>query len=209
MTRIAFISDIHGNLVRLQQAFRDSEARQTEQYICLGDIVGSAPVGATSEQCWALLQAHHALAIKGNVDVNEWLPPQLEQEIAALPLMLEMDDGAGHRMLLVHGAYQLDPIFNSDRAVRDPLDLARRLRERGDRLMFFGHTHRPRVWQVNGQNVTLISDIRFTLDWSDPDTCYVVNVGPLQRPAPGELNNGRPCYLFYDSGAGYMEHILL
>ena len=132
----------------------------------------------------------------------------MEASITALLVLIEIDDNTGHLMLLVHGYFHLLSEFSAVMAL-DPVEQADLLRVRGCQIMLFGHTHRPRAWRVSGQEALPITALAFDLDWSDSDVCYIVNVGPLQRPQPGELNNGRPCYLFYDSVAGRMEHVLL
>lgn len=43
MTRLALISDIHGNLVALEAALADIQARGVTRLVCLGDIAATGP----------------------------------------------------------------------------------------------------------------------------------------------------------------------
>ncbi|MEM7801833.1 MAG: metallophosphoesterase family protein [Chloroflexota bacterium] len=54
--RIAFISDLHGNLIALQAVLADIEASNVDQIICLGDIASLGPdpsdvVSQRSDSC--------------------------------------------------------------------------------------------------------------------------------------------------------------
>lgn len=65
MTRIAIISDIHGNLHALQAVLSRLTEFQLDQIICLGDIVGYGPF---PERCLDLVVRHCAVTVQGNHD---------------------------------------------------------------------------------------------------------------------------------------------
>ncbi len=43
MTKIAIISDIHGNKTALEAVFNDIRKREIERIFCLGDLIGKGP----------------------------------------------------------------------------------------------------------------------------------------------------------------------
>ncbi|MEK5207337.1 metallophosphoesterase family protein [Psychrobacillus sp. FSL H8-0510] len=102
MSKIAIISDIHGNLTALESVLKDIENRGVNQIFCLGDLVGKGPRGS---ECIELVRKHCDEVIYGNWDVfireetdNEiikWSQSQLTEEdfnyLASLPFHLEFE----------------------------------------------------------------------------------------------------------------------
>ena len=41
--KIAILSDIHGNIVALEEAIKDAKTQGVEQYIVLGDLITDLP----------------------------------------------------------------------------------------------------------------------------------------------------------------------
>lgn len=69
LTRIAVISDVHGNLTALEAVLADIERRGIDRIINLGDFVGKGPRGeATVELCRRVCEVN----IRGNWD--DFLP---------------------------------------------------------------------------------------------------------------------------------------
>ena len=102
MSRIALISDIHGNLTALEAVLKDIEKRNVDQVYCLGDLVGKGPRGS---ECIDLIRKNCDKVIYGNWDVfirdetdNEiikWFQSQLTDEdfnyLASLPFYIEFE----------------------------------------------------------------------------------------------------------------------
>ena len=65
MTRIAVISDIHGNCVALDIALADIERAGVDQIVCLGDAIQG---GAQPAQTVARLREFDCLVVMGNAD---------------------------------------------------------------------------------------------------------------------------------------------
>lgn len=63
--RIAFISDIHGNLVALQAVLADLKSQEVDQIVCLGDTV---TMGPQPKEVLTVLQELRCAYIKGNHD---------------------------------------------------------------------------------------------------------------------------------------------
>lgn len=65
MEKIAIISDIHANIIALEEVLKDIEKRKVNRIFCLGDLVtkGSSPcevVDKIKEKC--------EIVVKGNCD---------------------------------------------------------------------------------------------------------------------------------------------
>ena len=65
LTRVAFISDIHGNITALREVLKDIKEQKVDEIICLGDIVG---YGAEPEACLDLVEEICSVCLKGNHD---------------------------------------------------------------------------------------------------------------------------------------------
>ncbi|PEJ57171.1 metallophosphatase family protein [Bacillus sp. AFS002410] len=66
MTKIAIISDIHGNKTALEAVLKDIRLRGIERIFCLGDIIGKGPQGSA---CIELIQKNCEQVVRGNWDV--------------------------------------------------------------------------------------------------------------------------------------------
>ncbi|MEK5333215.1 MULTISPECIES: metallophosphoesterase family protein [unclassified Lysinibacillus] len=66
MTKIAIISDIHGNKTALEAVLKDIRLRKIERIFCLGDIIGKGPQGS---ECIELIQKNCERVVRGNWDV--------------------------------------------------------------------------------------------------------------------------------------------
>lgn len=65
MERIAFISDIHGNLEALKATLDDIKSRDVDYIVCLGDIILK---GSHSSECLQLVKDNCDLVIQGNYE---------------------------------------------------------------------------------------------------------------------------------------------
>ena len=66
MTKIAIISDIHGNREALKKTLEDIKRRKCDKIICLGDIISK---GAFSNECVDLIKNNCDVVLSGNCDV--------------------------------------------------------------------------------------------------------------------------------------------
>ena len=64
-TKIAFISDIHGNLEAAKTVFKDIKKRGVDKIICLGDIVAK---GSHPNECIELVRKNCFVVLSGNTD---------------------------------------------------------------------------------------------------------------------------------------------
>ncbi|MCQ4087072.1 metallophosphoesterase [Saccharibacillus sp. JS10] len=63
MSKLAIISDIHGNLPALEAVLEDIESRGITEIYCLGDLVGKGP---SSDQTVDLVRKHCRHIVRGN-----------------------------------------------------------------------------------------------------------------------------------------------
>jgi protein phosphatase len=63
--RIAFISDIHGNIPALEAVLSDIKSKGINRIICLGDLVGKGP---SSELAVDMIKENCETVLKGNWD---------------------------------------------------------------------------------------------------------------------------------------------
>jgi len=72
--RIAFVSDIHGNAVALEEVLRDIEQKSVDKIFVLGDICYRGP---EPKRALELIQSLETEVIKGNAD--EWVVRGVQQ----------------------------------------------------------------------------------------------------------------------------------
>jgi putative phosphoesterase len=67
MSKIALISDVHGNLMALQKAIKTLEEYSPDIWICLGDLVGYGPF---PKECIDLVRSKEMYCVLGNHDAG-------------------------------------------------------------------------------------------------------------------------------------------
>lgn len=153
--RVAFLSDIHGNLPALEAVIGDARAHGATHVICLGDTVGYGPQPA---ETLALLRAVASAGVLGNHDAaacglldpalfNPFaretaeraalaLPPEAKDWLRALPYVLE-----GEGFACAHGSLDAPEGFRYLETKEDAeLSLGA---APGFPLLVVGHTHIP------------------------------------------------------------------
>lgn len=161
MSRLAVLSDIHGNLPALEAVVADARSRGCHEFVNLGDIL-SGPLwpAETADYLmpleWPTLAGNHErqLLTENRVTMgasdryaHERLSDRHMQWLASLPgTMAYAPD-----ILLCHGTPHSDLIYfledvGPDGAGIAPLDIVKlRAGKRSERLILCGHTHIPRV----------------------------------------------------------------
>jgi predicted phosphodiesterase len=192
VSRLAVLSDVHGNLVALRAVLADADAVGVDGIVVAGDLSGFGP---NTEDVVDLLCARHAQMIRGNHEkdyVAPWgtpsappmwaanprrhalfwltmerLGPARRAHLSALPDRLALDEAT----LVVHG---------SPRHVREGLlardgddELVERFRGESCRLALSGHTHRPLRRELPDLRLVNVGSVGLPLD-GDPRAAYVV-----------------------------------
>lgn len=158
--RIAFLTDIHGNLEALEAVLEAVAGLAVDRLVILGDLVGYGPDPVAVVERIGNLVDQGAVCIKGNHDhaactsgagmtenariAIEWTRGQLRvphiDYLAALPMAVREED-----RLYVHASAFKPESWPYMRGV----DAARRSLDATDaRLTFVGHTHVPAVFHA-------------------------------------------------------------
>jgi len=178
MTRIAVLSDIHGNVPALEAVIDDVRRQGVDEILVGGDLVGRGPEGSKvvsviRDLGWRSVVGNHEeylLAFRRRQVPEEWwgleewkasrfMAGELSDEdvetIAALPFSFTAETAPDLR--LVHGSPEAsnDGIgpWLSDEEVGNRFDLV----EEG--LLVCAHTHRPQVWRVRGGMVVNVGAV--------------------------------------------------
>ena len=182
--RVAVISDIHANLIALEEVLKDIEKENCEHIICLGDIVlaGPQPISIlefVKQQNWTIIQGNtdkliaeysqdvldmmkekYPVMANAIVDDMNYVTEEDQKYLAELPPQLEMDiDGV--KILFVHGS----PRANNEDILpnRELTEIEEIISGVDADLILCGHTHIPCGYQTNNKQT-------------------VVNVGSVGRP---------------------------
>lgn len=196
MTRLAVISDIHGNNDALQAAAAVMNRQHIDRILCLGDVVG---YGAAPQACleWVrrncrqvvmgnhemmVLQETHLQGVGSEVyQVIRWTrgtcDPGTLEYLKSWPLTCHEDAG-----LMVHGSpwepEQFHYIFN-------PWDATQAFGQAGEALILVGHTHRPAVIELSPGHApqwhALTNPVSLSLHKR-----YIINVGSIGQPRNGD-----------------------
>lgn len=210
--RIAFISDIHGNLAALEAVFEDIDKNRIDSIVCLGDIIGYGPdpaacVRQVSARCLVSLMGNHeAMLVYAGL---EGMPEGVTEPLRLAGEQLSAEELAWiQQMPLVAG---LDPVT----AVHGRLDHPERfeyLFTKKDAEKNFqiqttpvcvqGHSHVPVLWETSDRGIFCYSQALVPVRLSSRSK-YVVNVGSVGQPRDG---NPEACYLIYDVAERGIHH---
>lgn len=224
MSRIALLSDIHGNLHALEAVLQEVERLGVDRAVCLGDTVG---YGAFPAECVRLLRSHDIHGVLGNHDfyalqlATEPLEEAVLASLAVHPVwgplvlaceQLEDDDwqwleeqsdtldvpGA----VLSHATLHDRPDW---RYLDEDQEVAATLAELGKQdshTGFFGHTHVFSIFHLpqDAGKVTECGPYQWHLPEDAPCATTVASVGqPRTR-------NARASFAIWDDSARILEH---
>ncbi len=183
--RIAFISDIHGNLEALERTLEKIHELEPDRIYCLGDIVGYGPypnecVTLVREQCTAVVQGNHDSGVIGRTSLDdfnsygraaiEWTTQRItrahRQYLESLPLILMEGN-----LTLVHASPNKPDDWMYVVTWPQAKDAFAAFKSR---LCFIGHTHRP-----------LIIGEDQSLDAFQKTGRFLINVGSVGQPRDG------------------------
>lgn len=205
--RLAFFSDIHGNLEAFNEVLKDMETRRIDRLYCLGDLVGYGPqpeeivkrirelgiptvmgnyddaVGFEKESCGCSYNPGRETEI-GDESIN-WsianTSDASKEYLRSLPHTLEFEE-EGVKFLLVHGS-PLDHLLEYIKPTTPAERLEKVLGKVHADVVINGHTHLPMVRWAKGK--------------------LVFNDGSVGRPKDGDP---RACYLIVDVLSGSLAH---
>jgi putative phosphoesterase len=203
MTKIAILSDLHGNMPAIEKVIADLKTRQIERVFCLGDLV-SGPlwpresIELLMQQDWTFVRGNHDRNLVESApeklgDSDAYAYKQLDKShldwLATLPATLEVDD----TFLLCHGSpvkditYLLETIENGRVRLSTPEEIRPKLNGAHLPLILCGHSHTPRV-------VTLNNDLT------------IVNPGSVGLPAYEDASDG---YFVVENGSPHARYAVI
>jgi len=210
-TRYAIISDVHANIEALGAVLQEIDRERVGEIVCLGDIVG---YNASPNECVELIRRRGIRAIAGNHDraavgeprslpgkarfAVDWTSARLKPDnsgyLRRLPSQMLVDG----RFFVVHGALHPEP--NDELHLSNDARVEASFRELetgrfGSRICFFGHTHRPVVYE-QGLTATRVKGEEVALR---PDAHYLVNPGSVGEPRDRDV---RAAYALFDAERG-------
>ncbi len=193
--RIAVISDIHANLIALQEVLKDIENEKCEHIICLGDLIlaGPQPISIMDfigQQNWTIIQGNtdkliaeyspeilemlkekYPVMANAIVDDMNYVTEENQKYLQDLPAQLEADI-EGVKVLFVHGSPRAN---NEDILPNRPLEEIEEIVEGVEAdLILCGHTHIPCGYQTtNKQTVVNVGSVGRPMT-PTPLACYAV-----------------------------------
>ena len=172
--RIAVLADIHGNVLALEAVLADLEQRgAVDRIVNLGDCV-SGPLWPAEtcallmERNWPTVRGNHDRAVAFDDPAGMWssdafahgkLSAAQRAWLGALPCRSEFAGGvtAFHGRPDNDNRYTLDDIADGRLVAASPAKIAQRLRDMatGSGLVLCGHSHQPRLLQLDGGPLVL------------------------------------------------------
>lgn len=169
MSRVALISDLHGNELALNAVLDDIAHRGVDQTVCLGDVatLGPRPVAVLERLqklgCVCILGNHDEFMLDASLvreyskipillDAVAWCLAQLPSDaidfIRSFQRSFELPLDQTNRLLLFHGSPESNVVDLL--ATTPPDELERMLAGRHDAVMAGGHTHIQMLRQHRG-----------------------------------------------------------
>jgi diadenosine tetraphosphatase ApaH/serine/threonine PP2A family protein phosphatase len=218
MSRIAIISDIHGNLEALEAVLADIRAQEIDTIYCLGDLVGYGPdpsmvIEHAMTFQMTLLGNHDEAAVKGAIGFNplakgalDWTREKIKpgffssrkkkkrwEFLKGLPRKKEEGD-----VLFVHASPR-DPTMEyilradcDDLMGEIPVKI-REILELVKWVCFCGHTHDPGIITQESEFLEP-AEVGMSMIL-EKGRKWVVNVGSVGQPRDGDP---RACYVTWD-----------
>ena len=220
--KMAVISDIHSNLVALQEVIKDIEKHKVDQIHCLGDTLGYGPhplecLNLVIKICEKVLKGNHEdvvccpykedelnpLACKGVQFSRSKLTRDIMCDISRFPIIAEFPEIG---FVMCHGSFHKDPMWEY---IDSPSKAKKELKHTPQKICLIGHTHSPFVFgSENGLYEYLPDNLEL-----NPNEKYIINVGSVGQPRDGDcrssygifdINDGKVSFslrrVFYDIG---------
>jgi diadenosine tetraphosphatase ApaH/serine/threonine PP2A family protein phosphatase len=186
--KLALLSDIHSNLEALDAVL--NALPKVDRIVVLGDIVGYGP---DPNEVIERLQSVEARAVRGNHDQAMLEPDMFELfnphaaaagrwtlDVMTPESLTYLDElpvyGRIGRHRVVHGSPRKPYIWEY---ILDDLQALEILVQLGKRLCFFGHTHLPRIFTEEGEQVPAAGE------WITLPPAALVNPGSVGQPRDG------------------------
>jgi diadenosine tetraphosphatase ApaH/serine/threonine PP2A family protein phosphatase len=212
-SRVAVISDVHGNWHALEAVLRAVDAESPDELWCLGDLVGYGPrpnpcCATVRERAALCLAGNHDLGVLGEVDLAEFAPDAvasatwtrgvLSSESRAYLETLR-PSGRRERAELFHASPR-DPVWDYVLTI-DAVEASFELTE--EPLVLVGHSHVPlAIVLENGELGGGIAPEGTEAKLGGAAARFLFNPGSVGQPRDGDP---RAAWLLLDFGSGRVE----
>ncbi len=227
MSRIAVISDIHGNLEALKAVLKNIKQAGAARTICLGDVVGYGPnpvecadiarkldVVLCGNHEWATVYepvGFHATAREALLWTTARLKPRWYSLGATVRrwrfIKRRPKRHKEGRLLFVHGSPR-SPIdeyilrSDVDEVLHENSEKVDDAFDKTDWITFVGHSHTPSIITEDARYIET-GELENGLFTCSRDAKYLVNVGSVGQPRD---KNWRACYVLFDPDTGRVEY---
>ena len=207
MQKIAFLSDIHGNILALEAVVDDLKRRGVDTVVTLGDLV-SGPLWPKEtihflmKQDWIQIAGNHERQLlttspseQGPSDryADSLLNDEEHDWLRSLPTMRTLDGG----LTICHGSpiddktYLLETIGDGRTHLSSPEEIRSRMNGTKYPVLACGHSHTPRAVQLPGGTLIINPGSVGMPAYTDDSTIphIVENGSPHARYAILEWNN--------------------
>jgi len=208
--KTAIISDIHANIEALQAVMADSESRNVDEIVCLGDVVGYGAnpnecVSLISKRCPVTILGNHDAAALGNLSTEhfnihakvaiEWTAGHISKQSKAFLENLPLAKTAGDRTYVHATPYEPRMWYY----ITSLEEAAFNFQFFSTPVCFVGHTHIPIIIVLDRDKELFVhqeEQVRFE---AFPDARFLINVGSVGQPRD---HNPDACYGILDSNTG-------
>ena len=209
MTRIALVSDIHGNLPALEAVLEDTRRRGVTRIVNLGDSLSGPLLPLETarflmNQDWVHLAGNHErqlleFAQAGGGESDAYAHAQLTPEVFEWIRTLRHSQPLDADVYLCHGTPRsdvepfIDSIEGDHTRPATPAEIAARSALSGPRVIACGHTHIPRiVTSAAGQLLVNPGSVGLqAYEDAHPHAYYFQNGDPYARYATIEQRGGQ------------------
>ena len=206
-SRIALLSDVHGNLPAFEAVLADVRDVEPEAIWCLGDLVGygAQPAGCIElarETCDLCLAGNHDLVVTGEIPLDEfsaaaataaaWTQRELEQE--SLDYLSSLTPRDDNRAIGLYHASPRDPVWEyvlSTWQAEECLDLMQ------PRIGAIGHSHVALFFRDGGARGVVGSQAEGGTKLDLNEGRWLINPGGVGQPRDGDP---RAAWLLLDTG---------
>ncbi len=213
MSKLAILSDIHGNLNALEEVLKDIDQLAVHKIFSLGDNIGYGPEPEAVIQCLQdrgipSVLGNHELAVTDASELDWFNPVARESLLKTVDMLSAASIERIHQFpycrvtedyRFVHGFPPDSPVIYQFQATED--ELVKTFSELQEQICFTGHTHYPEVIEFSDGSIHKYALRRQTLKLK-AQTRYIVNVGSVGQPRDGN-NNAK--YVLFDTTARTIE----
>jgi diadenosine tetraphosphatase ApaH/serine/threonine PP2A family protein phosphatase len=210
--KIAFISDIHGNLEALENVLRDIEKEGAEKIHFLGDVVG---YGCEPNECIRLLAAHCDIKLLGNHDYAAMGLESVEnfnqlaqvsmswtlQKITRKAVSTLADFDMETDFLDYHLVHASPAEPDQWHYILTTAHATPQFEAFSQSICFVAHSHIPAIFVRDSEGA--VSKITKDSMECAPDRRYIINIGSVGQPRD---NDPRACYLLLETNSNKINY---